>query len=78
MFCLVETVLIDFINIKSRNSKWLLITIDTNYYMYFVFLKYTNSIPPFKGTIDELFLTVSVALKSVTDHTYMAACLAVH
>jgi hypothetical protein len=28
--------------------------------------------------MDELFLMVSVALKSVPDQVYMAACLAVH
>jgi len=49
----------------------------SNCNLYFGFLKYTYSIHPFKGTIDELFLTVSVAFKSVTDQVYVAACLAV-
>lgn len=49
----------------------------SNCNLYFGFLKYTNNIPPFKGTIDELFLMVSVALKSVTDQVYVAACLGV-
>jgi len=50
----------------------------SNCNLYFDFLKYIYSIPPFKGTIDELFPTVSAALKSVTDQVYMAASLAVH